>query len=155
MAKSLRFRLLSDTSGTSTIELAIIVPVVAMLTFVAADLAMAFRAKLGLQVAAERTAQMATAGGLNSAAYQNLAADAAQAAKVSTSNVSVTHSLLCDGTVQTSTSEICATGQQVKRYVRVSISGIYRPIFMAMLPGSRWSRDGGVALTGSASVRLQ
>lgn len=147
--------LLRDRAGTSTIELAIIFPVLTMLTFVAADIAMAFKTKIKLQTAAERTAEMATAGGLNSAAYQNLAADAAQAAGVSSGDVTVTSSLLCDGTVQASTLDICAAGQQVKRYVAITISGQYRPMFGALLPGTRWAGGQGVALTGSASVRLQ
>lgn len=147
--------LLSDRSGTSTVELAIIVPVLAVLTFVAADVAMAFKAKIRLQSAAERTTEMATSGGLNSAAYQNLAADAAAGAGVPSGNVSVTSSLLCDGTVQASTTAVCATGQQMKRYVTISITGSYMPMFGELLPGTRWASDQGITLTGSSSVRLQ
>lgn len=155
MARRCIHSLLSDRSGTSTVELAIIVPVLAALTFVAADLAMAFKAKIKLQSAAERTAEMATSGGLNSAAYQNLAADAAAGAGVSSSNVSVTSSLLCDGTVQSSTTAVCATGQQMKRYVTINITGSYTPIFGKLLPGTRWASAQGITLTGSSSVRLQ
>lgn len=148
-------RLLRDRSGTSTIELAVIFPVLVMLTFVAADVALAFKSKIRLQTAAERTAEMATAGGLNSAAYQNLTTDAAQAAGVPSGNVTVTSSLQCDGTEQTSTSQNCGTGQQIKRYVQIRISGQYLPMFAALLPGGRWSSGQAIELTGSASVRLQ
>lgn len=155
MAKRWTLGLLSDRSGTSTIELAIIFPILAALTFIAADMAMAFKAKIKLQSAAERTAEMATSGGLNSAAYQNLAADAAAGAGVSSNNVTVTSSLLCDGTVQASTTAVCADGQQMKRYVTISIAGSYQPMFGKLLPGTRWASAQGVALTGSSSVRMQ
>lgn len=145
----------SDRSGTSTVELAIIIPVLALLTLAAADIAMAFKAKIKLQAAAERTAQMANSGGLNSSAYQNLAADAAQGAGVATSSVSVTGSLLCDGTTQSSTDAVCSAGQQMKRYVAITINGSYKPMFANLIPNSRWASTQGVPLTGSASVRLQ
>jgi Flp pilus assembly protein TadG len=155
MAKRWLHNLLSDRWGTSTIELAIIFPVLAALTFIAADLAMAFKAKIRLQAAAERTAQLATSGGLNSAAYQNLAADAAAGAGVSSNAVTVTSSLLCDGTVQASMAEVCATGQQMKRYVTIGITGSYQPMFGKLLPGTSWASAQGITLTGSSSVRLQ
>ena len=145
----------SDCNGTSTIELAIIVPVLALLTLVAADLAMAFKMKIGLQTAAERTAQMATKGGYNSVAYQNLVADAASAADVPTNAVNVTGSLFCNSTEQGSADDICPAGQQLKRYVAITISDTYQPMFGAFLPHGGWASDQGVALTGSASVRLQ
>lgn len=144
-----------DRSGTSTVELAIIVPILAVLTFVAADMAMAFKTKIKLQSAAERTAAMATSGGLNSAAYQNLAADAAAGAGVSMSNVTVSSSLLCDGTVQSSTSEVCSSGQQMKRYVNINIAQNYVPMFAKLMPGTSWASGDGISLTGSSSVRLQ
>lgn len=145
--------LLSDRSGTSTVELAIIVPVLAMLTMVAGDLAMGFKAKIKLQTAAERTAQMAVSGG--DTVYSSLATDAAAGAGVSSSNVTVTKSLLCDGTVQSSTSNVCGSGQQIKRYVTVSITGNYKPMFAKLLPSTRWSASQGISLTGSSSVQQQ
>lgn len=145
----------TDRSGTSTVELALIMPLLALLTFVAADVAMAFKAKIRLQAAAERTAQMATRGGLNSTAYQNLAADAAQGAGVPTNGVTVTETLLCNGTAQSSTVGTCSTGQQIQRYVAIGITSNYMPMFGKFLPGSRLSATQGITLTGSSSVRLQ
>lgn len=153
--KRLLRALSSDRDGTSTIELAIIVPVLALLTLVAADLAMAFKMKIGLQTAAERTAQMATKGGYNSVAYQNLAADAADAADVPTNAVIVTGSLFCNNTVQGSADAICPAGQQLKRYVAITISNSYQPMLAGLLPHGNWASDQGITLTGSASVRLQ
>ncbi|WP_150291954.1 TadE/TadG family type IV pilus assembly protein [Sphingobium estronivorans] len=147
-------RLASNQSGTSTVELAIVLPALALLTFMAADVAMAFKAKIGLQRAAERTAQMATAAGINGAAYgtDNLKADAAAAAGVATGNVNITKTLLCNG-VQ-SASDPCPDGQQISRYVAIGITGTYMPMFAKLAPGTRWSAQG-IALSGSASVRMQ
>ena len=154
-------RFFADPTGTSTVELAIIMPVLVLLTCMAGDVAMAFKAKIALQRAAERAAQLAVAGGYTSdtsktqAAYNNLAADAASAAGVSTDNVTVTPTLLCNATVQTASPEVpCADGEQMKRYVAITISGTYTPMFAKLAPGGKWSSQG-IALTGSASVRLQ
>lgn len=145
--------LLSDRSGTSTVELAIIFPILAALTFIAADLAMAFKAKLKLQTAAERTAALATTGGRT--IMSSLAADAAAGAGVSSNAVTVTESLACDNTVQTSLTSVCANGQQIRRYVTISIASSYAPMFGKLLPGTQWASSQGVSLTGSASVRWQ
>lgn len=144
-----------DRAGTSTIELAIIVPVLALLTFVGADVAMAFKTKIRLQNAAERTAQMASKGGYNSTAYQNLQADAAQAAGVPANAVTITGSLFCNSTAQASLVGECGTGQQMKRYVAININSSYQPMFGALMPGTIWASNDGVAVSGSASVRLQ
>ncbi|UZW55390.1 pilus assembly protein [Sphingobium sp. JS3065] len=150
-------RLALDRSGTSTVELALIMPVLVLLTCMAGDVAMAFKAKIALQRAAERAAQMATAGGLTGASYDtdNLKADAASAANVATGNVSITKTLLCNDTVQTATPEVpCPDDQQTKRYVAITISGNYMPMFAKLAPNGNWSAQG-IALTGSASVRLR
>ncbi|WP_176596161.1 MULTISPECIES: TadE/TadG family type IV pilus assembly protein [Sphingobium] len=149
-------RLLSDRSGNSTVELAIIMPVLVLLICMAGDVAMAFKAKIGLQRAAERAAQLAAAGGYSTTSsnnYSNLKADAAAAAGVSTNNVTITPALICDSTAQT-TPDYCTATQQMKRYVAINISGTYTPMFAKLAPSSNWSAQG-IALTGSASVRLQ
>lgn len=141
-------------AGTSTIELAIIAPILVMLVFLASDVAMAFRMKLKLQTAAERTAELAVSGGLDSTAYSNLAVDAAAAAGVTTDKVTVTDTLLCNGTAKASTTDTCASTEQSKRYIALTISDNYKPMF-ASLGSAGWSATQGVPLTGFASVRLQ
>lgn len=144
-----------DRCGTSTVELALIMPILALLILLAADFAMAFKTKILLQRAAERTAQLATSGGMDSSAYDNLAADAAEAAGVPAANVSITSTLLCNDMTQASTDTACAPGQQIKRYVLISIAGSYAPMFGTFMPGTRWGTLQAVPLSGSASVRLQ
>jgi hypothetical protein len=51
--------------------------------------------------------------------------------------------------------EVCATGQQMKRYVTIGITGSYQPMFGKLLPGTSWASAQGITLTGSSSVRLQ
>lgn len=147
-------RIADCSAGTSVIELAIIAPILVVLVLLASDVAMAFRMKLKLQTAAERTAQMAVIGGLDSTAYSNLAADAATAAGVATNKVTVTDTLLCNNTAKSSTTDTCGSGEQVKRYIALTITDNYKPMF-GSLGGSFWSSSQGVSLTGSASVRLQ
>lgn len=145
----------ADCRGNSTIELALIVPLLALLILVAADIALAFKAKIILQRAAERAAQLATSGGYESTAYDSLAADAAEAAGVSTGNVGVTSTLLCDDVAQTTPDTPCSPGQQIKRYVAISISGTYSPLFGKLVPATRWGSMQIIAISGFASVRLQ
>lgn len=145
--------LCADRRGTSTIELAFIVPILVLLTFVAADIALGFKAKIKLQAAAERTAQMAMSGGLNSSAYDNLVTDAAQGAGVSAANVTVTKTLLCNGVA--SINSECSTGEQIMRYVGITITGNYMPMFAKFMPNSLWASTQGITITGAASVRMQ
>ena len=137
-----------DQSGTSVIELALIMPIL-LVTFVGiVDCARLISAKLTLQQAAERTAEMATAGGVASAAFTTLQAEAAAAAGVSTGNVTVTYWLECDGTRQSDFAGSCTSGQQVGRFASISINNTFVPTFPLIYRN-------GVALTGAASVRVQ
>lgn len=148
-------RLLTDRKGTSVMETAIVVPALAILVMGASDLAMGFSEKLKLQQAAARTVEMATAGGLNSAAFQNLQAEGASAAGVPTESVTLDTWLECNSVRQSSFDGTCGDGEQVARFVSIDISGSYAPMFSFLVPQSRTTDNGGFALNGYSSVRVQ
>lgn len=141
----------SDVRGISVIETAIVIPALAMLIAGVSDLAMGFAAKLKVQQAAARSIEMATAGGLNSAAFQALQAEAAGAASVPVAQVTLDKWLECAGVRQASFGGSCFTGQQVGRFVSISISASYRPRF----PILQLSASGDIPLSGYSSVRVQ
>jgi len=137
-----------DQRGTSVVELGLIMPILFVTLVGVVDCARLISAKLTLQQAAERTAEMATAGGVASTAFTALQAEAATAAAVSTDHVTVTYWLECDGTRQSDFTASCSSGQQVARFTSISINNVFVPTFP-------WIYRNSVALTGSASVRVQ
>jgi Flp pilus assembly protein TadG len=142
-----------DEGGTSVVELALLSPILLITLGGTVDCARLISAKLRLQQAAERTAEMASAGGIASAAFGSLQSEAAAAAKVSASNVSVSYWLECDGTKQSAFDGTCADGQQVARFTSITIAGSYVPTFAWLFRPV--TTNGAVALSGSASVRVQ
>lgn len=136
-------------------ETAIVVPVLAVIVMGASDLAMGFAEKLNVQQAAARSVEMATAGGMSSAAFQNLQSDAATAAGVSTSSVTVDKWLECDGVRQSAFDGTCTSSSaQMARFVSVTINSSYAPMFSFLSPPSRTS-DGSIGISGYSAVRLQ
>ena len=144
-------RLLADRRGVSVIETAIVVPAMAILIAGVSDLALGFSAKLKIQQAAARSIEMATAGGLNSAAFQVLQNEAATSAGVPTGQVTLDKWLECAGVRQTLFDGTCTSGQQVARFASISISASYRPMF----PLLQGMSNGSIPLNGYAAVRVQ
>ncbi len=144
-------RLLTDCRGVSVIETAIVLPVLAVLITGVSDLAMGFSAKLKIQQAAARSIEIVTAAGVNSAAFQTVQADAATAAGVSQDQITIDKWLECAGVRQSSYTGTCTSGQQVGRFVSISITGAYSPIFPVMQAFS----NGAVPLSGYSAVRIQ
>jgi len=142
-----------DLRATSTVELALIVPILMVVLAGSVDVARLISTKLRLQQAAERTAEMASAGSIASAAFTSLQSEAATAANVPTSQVTVTYWLECDGTKQTSFDGTCTSGQQVGRFASISISSSYTPSFSWLLHAT--GASGSIPLSSSASVRVQ
>lgn len=144
--------ILNSNRGTSVIELGISLPIIILLVTGGTDVALAFSAKLALQQSATRTIEKATAGGLNSTAFNLLREEAAAAAGVPLSQVVLDKWVECDGTRQSSFTTECTGSQQVGRYVSITINGSYVPMF-SVLPGTGSIRS--IALVGRSSVRVQ
>ena len=146
-------KLASDERGASFVEMAMILPVVASLIVGIVDVSRAFSAKLDLQQAAERTIekvqQYQTDGRIES-----LRTEAASAAGVSPSNVTVDSWLECNGVRQLDDQANCADGEVPGRWIKVKITGTYRPMFAS----SRWpgsNSDGTYTIHGDAGLRTQ
>jgi len=148
-------RLLADRRGTSVVELALLSPILLLTLAGMVDGARLVSTKLRLQQAAERTAELASAGGVASAAFTSLQAEAASAANVPSSKVTVTYWLECDGVKQSAFDGVCNAGQQAGRFTSITIVGSYSPSFnWNWLFGAGGSATS-LSLSSSASVRVQ
>jgi hypothetical protein len=153
-SRELILRLWRDARGASIVETAVFLPTLLMLMAGASDLAMGVSKKMKTQQAADRAMEYATVAGLEKLSTADIQAEAATAANVATSNVTVTKWLECDGTTQASFDLGCSEGQIIGRYVSIRISNSYTPILAPLLPASI-ARRGAITFQGFSSLRLQ
>jgi len=146
-------RLLRDTRGAGVIELALATPVLLLMLLGMIDTVQGFAAQLHLKQSAARTVDLASAGGLSSAAFQNLGEEAAAASGRPVADVTVDKWLECDGARQSSFDGNCAAEQQVARFVSVRIGGTYTPMLSGVM--ARFGLAGTIPIEGKASVRMQ
>lgn len=149
------FRTLArDQRGTSLIEMAMVAPVFAAMLIGMVDISRAYSAKLQLEQAAYRAIEKVQQYRTTTDTYSTLQAEAATAANVATTAVTVDPWLECNGTRQTSYTGVCPTGQVPTRYITVSIEKMFTPMF-----GSRFfpraNTNGTYTLTGRAGLRTQ
>jgi Flp pilus assembly protein TadG len=144
-----------DATGTSTLELALVLPIGLMLVLGAIDSSMAFAEKLRAEAAAARAIEQITAFSRVNTDYTASRAEAAAAAGVDVADVTVTYWLECGNVVQASFTATCASSSdQIARFVKVGVSGKFEPV---MNYGNFLEADGNgiVRVQGDASVRIQ
>lgn len=142
-------RLLRDNRGTSLIETSIITPVLALLVIVGVETASGVQEQLRVQQAADRAANFALTAGMTVATTSLIQSEAATAANISVSNVTVNKWLECNSVTQSLFTATCSSGVSPARYVSVAIADTYTPRFAAMLYVSS------IPLRGYAQVRIQ
>lgn len=147
--------LIRDRRGTSTIELALLTPLFALLMLGTVDAARAVSEKMRLQQAAARTIELATAGGINAANLDSLKSEGAAAANVEPSDVTADRWLECDRVRQDSFEGSCGSTEEVARFVSIAINASYRPWFSTSLAGLGYNVSPDINLRGKSSVRLQ
>jgi Flp pilus assembly pilin Flp len=153
--------LIRDGRGTSTIELALVAPVLASLIIGMVDISRGFSAKLQLEQAAQRAIEKAMNGEKETGLFETLQAEAVAAAGVDEDDVEVRFWLECDGVSQNSDpstmvedyGRVCDDDEAYARYVNVRIEKNYSPMFDAMLLGA--NPDGSFTLVGEAGIRVQ
>jgi Flp pilus assembly protein TadG len=139
-------RLARDARGAVIIELAISAPIMALFLVGMVDLGRGFSTKLEKVMngqAKSGDATIATA----------LQVEAANIAVVPTNQVTVDFWLECDGARQSSYTSVCSSTLIARRYMSVSISKVYTPMFAMRFAGA--SSDGTYTVTGKTSVRTQ
>jgi len=152
----------ADKRGAAVVELALAAPVLATLVIGMTDISRAYAMKLRLAQAAQRTIEKIQVNGQNTNDYTTLSAEAsaaASAAGYSGSTVIVNYMLECNGATNTSNTTgaainvTCSPGQTSARYVTVTISNYYTPIFgTRFFPGA--NAQGQIAVSGYAGLRV-
>ena len=169
-------RLAADQRGTSVIELAIVAPVLSLLTMGIVDISNGYARRLELTQAASRSLEQLAADDFSIREndsgvpdFTGIKADAAAAAGVDAAKVTVTRWLECDGVEQPADKfddgcpvedrPECEVSdppddchQVTARYVQVRIDDSFRPMF-----GTIFSRnaDGTFPLWAEAAMRIQ
>jgi len=143
-----------DERGASIIEMALITPVLASLLIGMVDISRAYSARLQLEQAAQRAIEKVMQYQANSSTYATLYSEAATAANVPVSQVTVDYWLECNGVRAADYNTSCPSGQTYARYVTVSIDKAFTPMFgTRYFPGA--NSDGSYTLTGEAGLRTQ
>lgn len=148
-------RLRHNAAGTSTLELALVLPMGMFLVLGAIDTSLGYAEKLRVEAAAARAIEQITAYSQVKTDYTATIAEAAAAAGVATSDVTLTYWLECNNVLQSSFTDTCASSSaQIARFVKVAVRGKFTPVlnYQGFLsPGN----DGLVRVEGDASVRVQ
>jgi Flp pilus assembly protein TadG len=154
-------RIARDERGASVVELALVAPFLAALVIGMVDISRGYSHKVQLEQAAQRSVEKAMQGKKNTTLFGTLQAEAMTAASVPASNVEVKYWLECNGVSQyqskaTMTADyekVCPSGQQYARYVEVTITKNYAPMFQTKFLGSK--ADGTFDVIGKAGIRVQ
>ena len=148
-------QILRNSNGTSTVELALIFPVGMALMLGAVDASLAFAEQLRVEGAAARAIEQITDYSRVQTNYTASRAEAAAAANVNVSDVTVTNWLECNNVRQGSFTGTCPNNSdQIARFVKVAISGRFEPVINY---GGFLEADGNgiVRVQGDASTRVQ
>jgi Flp pilus assembly protein TadG len=144
----------ADTRGNSFIELALVSPLLVALLIGTIDISRAVSAKLQIDQAAQRAIEWVQRSDFQDSDKTTVRADAAAAANVATSAVTVDNWLECDGVRQSNFDGACSDTQVSAKYVQVTISKSFTPIFgTRYFPGA--NSNGTVTLTSVAGIRAQ
>jgi Flp pilus assembly protein TadG len=140
-----------DSRGAAVIELAIVAPMIALLTVGIVDMSNGFSKKLKIEQAAQRAIEKIMNTSASDTIENTLAAEAADQADVPLDHVTVTYRLECDG-AQTDAVE-CAEDQVTSQWITVTVIDSYEPMFARHFAGI--SGDGTYHLSATAGVRIQ
>jgi Flp pilus assembly protein TadG len=147
--------LLVDQRGNSFVEMALVTPVLAALLVGTVDISRAYSARVKLEQAAQRAIEKVQSSNYDvNNDNPTIKADAETAAGAG-STATVTDWLQCGtDSAKLSYTDACASGVAIARYVQVSITDTYTPMFgTRFFPGA--NPDGSVPLTAVAGVRVE
>jgi Flp pilus assembly protein TadG len=143
-------RNLRDDRGAVIVELAIVAPMIALLTVGIVDMSNGFSRKLKIEQAAQRSIEKIMNTSASDTIENTLAAEAADQADVPLDNVTVTYRLECDGVV--TDAEECGEDQQSSQWISVRVTDKYEPMFARHFGGI--NGDGTYHLEANAGVRI-
>ena len=140
-----------DQRGAAVVELAIVAPMIALLTVGIVDLSNGFSRKLKIEQAAQRSIEKIMNTSASDTIEATLAAEAADQGDVPISQVQVSYRLECDGAL-TDAAE-CPEDQESTQWISVTVTDAYEPLFTRHFRGI--NGDGTYHLRATAGVRIQ
>ena len=149
----LRTLMLRADDGAATVEMALFAPFFAAMLIGMVDISSAYAAKLQLQQAAQRAVEKIEQTSASTSVIATLTAEAATAAGVAVSAVTVDYWLECNGSRQSSYATVCTPGQTYARYLTVQITKDFSPPIKFKFPNS--NSDGTYTITTKAGIRTQ
>jgi len=154
----LRPSLLRDQAGTGALELALALPVLTLLLAGMIDMSRVIANRIDMEQAVIRATEYALAIRPTSSNSAYIRDEAASAASVPSSDVTVQIFLECNGVRQTDFNTICPSTQDQARLVSVRIQRTVDSVlnwgaFANMAGGSVGNSD--ITVTGSSVVRFQ
>jgi Flp pilus assembly protein TadG len=147
-------RFVKDDRGAAIMELALVAPIIASLLIGMVDLSRAYSYKLQLEQAAQRAIEKVQQYQTSTSTYGTLQTEAATAAGVPTSNVTIDYWLECNGTRAASYDSVCAGGQTYARWVTVTVQGTFTPMFRSKYY-PRANANGTFTIQGKTGMRTQ
>jgi len=146
--------LLSCERGNSFVEMAFAAPVLASLLLGMIDISRGVADKLELTQIAQRTIERVQRTGYSPSNNSTLETEAETVAGTG-SNATVTAWLECgNSSTQLSFTGSCSSGQPYARYVRITVTRPFTPLFGSrFFPGA--NSDGTYTINGEAGIRIQ
>lgn len=153
-----------EDRGAAIIEMAIVAPVIALMTVGVVDLSNGFNSKLKLEQSAQRSIEkvMQTTGItdvettiVNEAICQYNGTDqsgACNTAPLTTANVTVTHRLECNNVLYTAGPD-CPAGEKETKWIKVTVWTEYTPMFPIHFTGI--DAGGKYRIESSAGMRTE
>lgn len=140
-----------DERGAAIIELAIIAPVLALMTVGVVDLSNGFGRKMKLEQAAQRAIEkvMNTTG--QTTVEATIVSEASQQAEVTADKVKVSYRVECDGVLTTNPD--CPDGSKEAKWISVEVSDTFTPLFKIRFKGAQ--ADGTYKLKATAGMRIE
>lgn len=139
-----------DDRGAVIVELAIVAPMIALLTVGIVDMSNGFSRKLKIEQAAQRSIEKIMNTSASDTIENTLAAEAAAQANVPLDNVTVAYRLECDGVV--TDADECGEDQESSQWISVTVTDKYEPMFARHFGGI--NGDGTYHLEATAGVRI-
>lgn len=154
-----------EERGAAIIELAIVAPVIALMTVGVVDLSNGFGTKLRVEQAAQRSVEkvMQTTGITNvettianEAICQfngTLSNGTCKTAPLTADNVAVVHSLYCNNGATPVATDDCPDGQTESKWIKVTVTTEYKPMFPLHFTGI--DANGKYRIQASAGMRTE
>ena len=142
-----------DERGLGMIEFAAIAPILALFLVGIADLGLGYAHRFALQQAVNRTIEMAQLGATD-LTFDYLKVEAAAAAGVPLTNVDLEKWLQCNAGTKKSYLDGCASGDEVGRYVKLTVRSSFKPLFTSIAFPNKQA-DGTVLFSANTTLRIQ